>query len=443
VVAGLQQSVIEYKDLLQFRFLCSTFMKTFNMRTGIALFTLLCSTLVLQAQPGRPRDTVAGGGNWQPWHVQALQVPSLLHPVRQKTFMATEKLCFDKKIFVKGSAGGRTLDTYLYINTEDGYVGIMNGREGTLGNGEFNIDNERFNLLVIGKKGNTFNYYTRKKKGNFVHYVSTSNSEQFQYQFGGFTPSNDAINKKTERNEYCGGKFKTWGYKANGADAPMMHVFGRTYPNKLVCKDFLGHAGVGYLNTDAGMYLVCQLEKGSFGTEMREFDDIDICFDPAGFTKAEETMYADIDQGINKQKEKLENKTYSGTCSGEQESLKQFKLEKLNKKKGDLEQMQQGNVLQNTNTQKAYAAMMDPVDMAEEAVLDLDVQICKTQDRISRSNGDNSKAQQKLSCLGSKKGRVQGIIVQMKALDTRYANQPGKAHAEKMKLIGPLMEGCN
>lgn len=408
------------------------------------LLLLLFTTLTTVAQPGRDRDSlVGGGGDWQPWHVQAMQVPSLLHPVRQKTFMATEKLCFDKKLFLKGTTGSRAIDMYLFINTEDGYVGIMTGREGSLGSGEFNIDNERFNLMVVGKKGNTYNYYSRKKKGRMEHYVSTSNSEQYQYQFTGMVPANNAIYKKTERNMYCGDKFKAWSYKANGADAPVMFMFGRTYPNKLVCKDMLGHAGVGYLNTDAGMYLVCELQKGSYRTEVREFDDIDICFDPASFTKAEEEMYAQVDEGIAKNKEKLQSKNYTGTCASEKERLKQFKLEKLEKQKQNLEQSKQGNALQNRNTQKAYANMMDPIDMAEVMVYEIDVKACQTQDRINRSSGDQSKNQQKLSCLNSQKGRVQAAIQQMRALDTQYANEPGKAHVEKMKLYGRVMGGCD
>ncbi len=412
------------------------------MKRLYLLWVLLIVSVSLSAQPPRDRDSLTGGGGLQPWHLQAMQVPALLHPVQQKTFLANDKLCFDKKIFMKGTAGGRMLDMYLYINTADGYIAIMNGREGTLGDGGFDVEEEHFRLTVVGKKGNTYSYFNRKKKGHIEHYVSTSNSEQYLYQFSPAV-SNASISKKTVRNSYCGDKFKTWAYKADGADAPVMHVFGRTYPNKLVPKEFLGYSGVGYLDTDAGIYIVCEMEKGSFDTEMRTFDDQDICFDPASFQKTEERMYADIDQGMKRQQEKLENKTYSGSCSVEKEKLKKLKLQHIQKRQETLQRMQQGNVLQDKNTQKAYAQMMDPTDQAEEALLDIDVSICKLEDRISKSNGNDESSQQKIACLNSKKGRIQASIVQMKALDARYANEPGKAYAEKLKLVGDMMGGCN
>ncbi|MBP6432841.1 MAG: hypothetical protein KA319_13835 [Ferruginibacter sp.] len=408
------------------------------------LLLLSLSFICTIAQPPR-RDTIVGGGGgeWTPWHLQATRVPILLTPTNATAVAPTQKVCFDKKIFAKGSANGRVLDMYIYINTDKGYVGILSGREGTLGDGDIDINNSRFNFMLYTKKGNFFNYYNRKKKDVLKHYVTTGNSQQHLLQQT-VTGSNDQIYKKTVRNIYCGDKFKTWSYKADG-DAPVYHVFGRTYPNSLKWKDFLGHSGIGYVYTDAGIYIVCEMEKESFFTEMRSFDDVNICFDPAEFQHAEEMMYTEVAEDLEKKKQKADNATFSGDCADKEVALNNYKKVLIEKKKASLQQAQGGNVYQNQNTQKAYADLQDPIDLVEEAVLGMDVKICKAQKRLANQSGESAqKTQQKINCYNQQKGQYISAKAEMQAINSRYSNNPGQAHLEKMKVMNRIMAGgCN
>jgi hypothetical protein len=258
------------------------------------------------------------------------------------------------------------------------------------------------------------------------------------------TGGNDKILKKTVRNIYCGDKFKTWSYKADG-DAPVYHVFGRTYPNSLKWKDFLGYSGVGYVYTDAGIYIVCEMEKGSFFTEIRSFDDVDICFDPADFQHAEEMIYTETQEALEKEKEKADNATFSGDCADKKNALNNYKKEMIDKKKRNLEQAQSGNVYQNQNTQKAYADLQDPIDMVEEGIYEMDVKICKAQKRLEKQSGQSAQStQEKIDCYNQQKSQYISAKNEMQALNTRYSNSPGKAHAEKLKVMGRIMTiGCN
>lgn len=409
----------------------------------IALASFLSIINVIAQSP--TRDTITGGTALTPWQRQVLQVPVLLIPTNAKTFTPTQKICFDKKIHAKATTGGRILEMYIFINTVDGIAGMLSGREGTLGDGNLNIEDPHFRFMMIGKKGNVYTYYNNKKKNAIEHYVLTGNSEAYLTQFRAGDP--DArLNKKTERNMFCGDKFKTWNYKAEG-DAPVYHLFGGSYPVKIEAKDFIGYSGVGYLRTDAGIYISCKMEKGSFFTEMREFDDIDICFDPAVFKHAEQEMVTETEQKLQEQKEKLENKTFSGDCISQKEALNNFKKELVKKKQEQLQQTKSGNTYQDKNVQQAYAGLMDPEDGIDEGMLDIDVKICKLQEDISKAaaKGQNtSSKQEKLLCYNSQKNRMQSAKAEMQAIKARYRNEPGKVHSEKLKVIGRLMaNNCN
>jgi hypothetical protein len=385
------------------------------------------------------------GGDWAPWHNRATQVPVLINPEQAKTFQPREKICFDKKIFIKHAGGSRPAEMYVFVNTEDGYTGVMIGKDGMLGNGDFKPNDEKFRLMVLGRKGNVYSYFNRKKKGNIEHFVSTGNTETHLYNFS-FGDGNDVVYKKTIRNMYCGDKFKTWSYKANDGDAPVFHLFGRTYPNKLVCKDFIGYSGVGFLNTDMGIYIACEMEKGAVSFEMREFNDVEVCFDPAEFKETEQEMFAEIGDKLEQEKRKLDGRTFSGDCASEKTALNNYKKEMIDKKKRNKETAQSGNVYQNRNVQKAYADMMDPADMIQEGIHEMDVKICKMQKDISNasSRGQNtSRQQQKLTCYNTQKSQLISAKAEMQAIDNRYPNDPGKAYTEKIRIAGRMTQSCN
>lgn len=414
------------------------------MKKLINTFACILTVLTVTAQPPH-RDTIGGGVSLTPWQREVLQVPVLLTPTNAKTFTPTQKICFDKKIHAKATTGSSILEMYIFINTVDGIAGLLTGKEGTLGDGNLNTEDPHFRFMMIGKKGNVYTYYNTKKKNVIEHYVQTGNSQTYLTVFRTGDPS-ARLNKKTERNMFCGDKFKTWGYKAEG-DAPVFHLFGGSYPVKLEAKDFIGYSGVGYLRADAGIYISCKMEKGSFFTEMREFDDVSVCFDPALFKHAEQEMVTEATQKLQEQKEKLDSKTFSGDCVAQKEALNNFKKEMVKKKQEQLQQTQRGNAYQDKNVQQAYANLTAPEDAIDEGMLDLDVKMCKLQEDISKasSKGQNtSSRQEKLQCYTSQKSSMQSAKTEMQALNTRYRNEPGKAYSEKMKIMGRVMtNGCN
>jgi hypothetical protein len=328
------------------------------------------------------------------------------------------------------------------MNTTDGVIGILSGKVGTLGDGTIRQETARFNFLVISKKGNVYSYFNRKKRAAIEHYVTTGNSNTFLYDFS-FRDGNDVIFRKTIRNNYCDNKFKTWLYKADGSDAPEFHIFGRNYPNKLVCKDFIGYSGVGYLHTDEGLYIMCEMRKGDNNFEMRSMEDTDACFDPTDFKLVEQEMNTVITESLQREKEKLDGRTYSGDCADAKTILNNYKKQLNAKKKLDLEQTQQGNVYQNQNTQKAYANLMDPIDMVQESILDTDVKICNTQKRLSNARGVSAeKAAEKLECLQQQKSRLINAKAQMEALNITYQTEPAKALVEKNRILMANMRTC-
>lgn len=414
------------------------------MKSALFTFLALFTGIIVLAQPGRePRrpDTIGGMG---PWHQQVTRVPVLLNPALAKTFQPREKLCFDKKVFIKYTGGSRPGELYLYINTTDGYIGVMIAKDGALGNGDFKPNDEKFRLMVMGRKGNVYNYFNRKKKGVIEHLVSTGNTETHLYNFS-FGDGNDVIHKKTIRNMYCGDKFKTWSYKAEG-NAPVFHVFGRNYPNKLVCKDLLGYSGVGYLNTDAGIYIVCEMEKDGSSFEMREFTDTEVCFDPAEFKEAEQEMFTEMEEQLNRKKEKLDAKTFTGDCAAEKTVLNNYKKEMIEQQKRNKQTAQSGNVYQNRNVQKAYADMMDPAGTAQQGIYETDVRICKLQKDISTASSkghSTTHLQEKLNCYQQQKTRLLAAKSEMQGIDARYPSDKGKAYSEKIKVLGRSMQGCN
>src|SRR6218665_1022231 len=200
------------------------------------IFTIHPHSLAQQRLP----DTLAIGA-WDPRYAGLLHVPILLHntPVG---FAPTQKICFDKKIFIKGSNSRNITDTYVYLNTSDGIVGIITGRDGTLGDGSsFNITDDKFNMMVIGKKGNTYTYFNSKKDGEIMHYVNTAASETNFYRFD--PPANTVIKRSGKSNFYCSGKFKALSYKATPG-SPELYLYGPKYPEKVLTKNFIGYSGI-------------------------------------------------------------------------------------------------------------------------------------------------------------------------------------------------------
>lgn len=412
------------------------------MKIWLLLLLSIVTVSMLQAQPRRV-DTLVGGGNLPPAHIQLLRAPVLVHPEQARRIEPTEKICFDKKLYVK-STGGRDADMYIYINTKDGIVANMIGRDGELGDGEFRINETRFRLMVLGKKGNVYTYFNSKKNGDLKHWVSTGNSETHLFQ-GSIPSGMDVINKKTIRNQYCENEFKTWSYKAEVIDAPVFHLYGAQYPNKLVCKEMLGYNGVGYLYTDKGMYLILEMEKGIFSAEIKEIKDDEFCFDPTDFVPLERSVSQEAEEEIEKKKEKLDNKPITGDCISQQQALKNFKKQVLDKQKTELDKTKQGNVYQNRDVQKAYSNLQDPIDMVDESILDYQLKICRLETRMNnnRSNASNADRQQKLACYNNQISRLQQAKAQMQAQDARFSNDPGKALLEKMRIMSQNMGGCN
>src|SRR6218665_1140741 len=174
--------------------------------------------------------------------------------------------------------------------------------------------------------------------------------------------------------------------------------------------------------------------------EAREWNDVDICFDPADFKEAEMETINRATNSLSRQKEKLDSKTYSGNCAGVQKQLDQQKKRNIEKQKELLKKTQSGNALQSPAAQQAYADLQDPVDELKTGLLQKDVEICKLEQRLqnARTQTDRQSLTETIQCKRTEKSELQNVIMQMEAINASHEQSPAKKLMEKRKLLGQL-----
>ncbi len=410
------------------------------------LLLILFVSNTLNAQRGR--DTLWGGSPNAPFYNRILQAPVTSGETEQILIHPTARpFCFDKRIKIKSTVGSRLIEQCLYLDTKGGLVAYLPPvTGGTAEMCDIKPDEEKFVFSVMGLKGNVYTYKNQKKKNTIKHWYTTGNSQTYLYQ----TPTNTGVytlHKKTERRDYCGGKIKATAYKYDGATAPTMFIFGNSYPPDInvTANKYIGNFGIGYQYTDKGLYIIMEMQSSGYTCKITDIEDVDVCFNPAPFQFLEGEMVTKQTESNNKEREKIERDAAkaTGPCASEKMAVIEFRRENLRKQEENLQNSQQGNVYQNVNTQKAYANMMDPLTSIQGSILETKVSICNTEQSIQRSP-NNNRAQEKLSCLRTQLRQLMSTETQMRAIDTRYTNEPSKALLEKSRLMLQSMGGgCN
>ena len=420
-------------------------MKKFKL---IIFFFLALQQVFAQVDTTR-RDTAWADSPHRPYLLSILEadvlegrsLPVTIPPNR-------ENICFDKVMKIKSTFPGETAGGCVFLNTKTGLIANTPVKRGSIAECGINPEDDRFVLFILGLKGNTFNYFNAKKNGVLQHYVSTGNSENYQYQFsnaGEVVTLFRTPNKKT----YLNGKVSAWEYKADGREE-RWYLFGKTSPVKLdmAPNKFLGNYAVGYQYTDQGLFIIMEINSPIYNSEITKLDDVNVCFNPVPFKFFEEENFTLRMASINRNREKVkrnQEKIKVDDCPGIQQQKYSFQLESLNRQEQQLILSRQGNVQQNTATQAAVVQLASYDDMIQEAIYDTELSICRQQRRMSQAvNGPSAKDQETVQCKYRQKARQLEAQRRILLVNTQYPNQPAKQLTEKQKILLEAMLGsCN
>ena len=422
---------------------------------------LLTSVLLLfifsaVAQPDTTRrDTSWAGSPHRAYRLSILDADVLEGRAMPVTITPTgQRICFDKIFKIKTETAMGPAEGCLFINTEMGLMANTPIKRGSAGTCDINISKPDFGLLVLGLKGNTYNYFNAKKKDRIEHWMSTSNSENYQYQFMG-SPEAVPLTRRTESKLFFGGKVKAWAYKVEGRPETWW-LFGKTEPAQIVMtpKKFLGAFAVGYQYTDKGLFIILQITSTTYNAEVMDIQDMDICFDPSSFKIFENENYTKQMAAIARGRAKLrqeEAKIKPDDCPGQQQRSISFQYEALNRRQENLDRSRQGNTQQSIPTQQAQAqTMINYDDMIQINIYETELKICRAQKRLSEmseqtpaSRSSRQKQQEKIACLDRQLAKQIDTQQKMQRINRQFPNEPGRQYAEKTKLFMQGLVGCD
>ena len=394
----------------------------------VLLTGLLIATQGLAQGRRNSRDSIG----LIPWRNAIKQAPVLTGRTEPRIIVPHEQpLCFPMEFDLKINIPGKTVEQAMFINASTGVIGYLPPHSDGLVNILF-PELVNFSFFVMGLKGNVYHYFNRKGKNNIIEkWVSTGNTETHQYQMTGtnFTGAVD-LQRKNVTAPYCNGSLTAMAYRFGNDPEMTWYLYGDRFPEKLHPRKFLGNFGVGYLQTDEGLYIITEFRTTSYTCRVTDIQITNTCLHTTEFKLMENEFINKQKEAVQKQKQKLERDAagISGNCTNEQSALISFKQELARKQEEALRQAKTGNTYQDVNVQRSLQAMMDPLTAVQEGILSTKLSICRTQ------NSNSSKKAEKLNCLTNQLSELLQLELQMKALDTRYSNEPGKAYAEKSKL---------
>lgn len=365
----------------------------------------------------------------------SLSVPALTSgPTRSSG--GTGIIEFDRRILVQVS-GPTSAEFWLYINTINGDIGIQYARPGEAGPGDLNINDEKFNFMLVRSSGEVQTYFTRRKNGELKHYLSTGNTEVIPVTFP----------RMENATLHAAGSEAPWprshgvdsrAYRANSS-APIYFLHGNTRFNNVTTQDFLGYSGIGYMKSNRGIHMVVRADMGSTMFRAYMWSDARTRLDPSPFEQLEVTMNEKFAESMNRQETKLRNETFSGSCAIEEEALRRMKLEDVEARRGlNRERNTAGNVYESETVRRATSEMMLPnlVVMNQEVV----VKICKAEERMSRTRSETTRAgiEERIRCYRTQQSALSSLQAEWNAIDARYPNDAGRAYMEKNRSFGRL-----
>jgi len=414
-------------------------------------FCLLLFCSALQAQPpGRDtlhRDTTLFGFGQA--KAVLIHAPILLGSSQGINIVANrQQFCFDLTMEIELFYGGRrSLETCLFINTTDGYIGYTQPSMG----GSINmlipeIESFRFTIMSF-KLNNIYTYFNQKANHDILnHLVSTSNTDTHEYQMNNLLTATP-LSRKSERRTYCSGKAEALAYKRS--DEPTTwFIYGDRYPQSLQCQKFLGVFGVGVVKTDAGCYIVMERQAGSSYTVIKHIERTHICFDPTGFKMQEADFYTKRTADLQAESDKIDRDEADAQkqkdCVAERMAEINYRREVLRLERDNLRKAQQGNLMQDRTAQKGMIDLMDPLISLRQGILSIKTGICALEVEIGKHPERSEQAHSKLTCLTTQLANLNRAESEMQAADIRYASNIALASVEKSRIYYRVMSsGCN
>ncbi|WP_276485667.1 hypothetical protein [Paraflavitalea pollutisoli] len=390
---------------------------------------LVLGLVAVQAlgQGGELRDSAAIFA----WRAAVRRAPVLTGASTPRIIVPHERLCFNMEFDLKITTPVKMAEQCMFVNNSTGVIGLLPTHEDGLVNMLF-PELADFSFQVMSMTGNIYHYHNNKGKNNTIEkWVSTGNTNEHPYlqMAGMFTGAVD-LQRKNATELYCNGRMRAMAYRFSTHPDMTWYLFGERFPEKLHPRKFLGNMGVGYLATDEGLYVVTEFRTSGYSCRVTNTEVTNTCLNTAEFVEREQTYYNQQAQNITREKEKLDKaaRNASGACATERIALINYKKEQQNKRELALLQARTGNAhQQNSATQRSLAAMMDPLVVVQEDILTTKLEICKAQ------NSTSTKTREKLGCLTSQLGQLMELETELRVLDARHANEPGRAMAEKSK----------
>lgn len=423
---------------------CSTITQMKNKLTLAAILILF--TIAADAQPPR-RDTLFGSFGPNAPFLRSIYDADVLEgrSVPQTITPASQKICFDKKMKIKTITSRGPAEICVFINTKIGLIGYTALKPGSDPVCDIKPDRSDFRFSIIGLKGNTYNYMNNKKKDVLEHWVQTSNSATYQYEFNS-TSSSAQLRKKAQRRDYCDGKVKAQLYKVDGQPQEWF-LFGKQFPDAITMepKKFLGQFAVGYQYSDKGLFIIMQMTAANIDSKILEIEDVETCFDPSPFKVFEDEQQTKVTEDIAKQRQRIQRDRQKTerypSCESKKEEWLSYQEEALNRQEQNLEQSKRGNMSQNVATQQAQANLMNYDYMIQSMIYETELKLC----RVQQSNAENpdEKKQQKINCLQQSLATQQQVKAKFQQINTQFRNEPGKQVSEKTKEMLKAMRPCD
>jgi hypothetical protein len=336
----------------------------------------------------------------------------------------------------------------MLMNTGMGLVGLLPPSN----NGLINMimpEIQEFTFSVISLKGNVYRYFNKKGRNSALdHFVSTGNTQTYQYQQTNNQLSDSvALYRKTESGSYCNGNMTARAYRLQNG-GPTWFIYGDRFPEKLHPKKYMGNYGVGYLYTEEGLFIVTELRSDAYQCKVTDIQNSNACLNTSPFVVMEDKFNTNRAADLQQEQENLNRQAVRRTegCVAEQTELLNFRREVQRQQEENLRRSKEGNIYQDPHAQKAMLGMMDPLTSVQDGILQVKLNICQTHRSMATASEDALQGlANKMACLNQRMAALQQAEVQMRALDTQYANDLGRAFAEKGRLWAAIMrqEPCN
>lgn len=409
---------------------------------------------VAYAQPDTTRrDTTWSGSPHAPYRNAILDADVLEgHTVPQSITATGQRMCFDKKMKIKTVTSRGPAEVCVFINTKIGLIGYTPLKPGSDPVCDIKPDLSDFRFSVIGLKGNVYNYINNKKKDVLEHWVQTSNSQQYQYQFSS-SRSNVALRRKTERRDYCDGKVKAQLYKVDGKPEEWF-LFGKQFPDAVMMtpQKYLGTFAVGYQFSDKGLFIIMQMVSSGLDSKIISIEDVQTCFDPSPFKVMEDERQTKMQQTIQRQRQKIAQEETKRekypSCQNKKTTLLNFQKQALDRQEQNLQEAGTGNAMQEVRTQQAQANLMNYDDAIQQMIYETELKLCRAEQQLSEMSEQTSassrqKQQEKISCLNRQLAVQRNTQQSFQRINTQYRNEPGKQYAEKAKAMMRGLVGCD